>query len=298
MTERQKELVALVNKYATEEGVNETRIPGLSLFKASELSAPVPTVYNPCLCIIIQGEKQVTLDKEMYHYKASQYLTVSVNLPLINKITAASKTLPYLLVKIDIDLLQLSELLTHITTSISPSMQTRRGIFIGKVNETMCDNIFRLLRLLENPEHIPILAAQTLREIFYRTLCSDYGDIIAQIALKGSHMQSIANSILKIKSDFREPITMEELAKIACMSVSSFHAHFKSVTSMSPLQFQKSLRLIEARSLMSASEMDAAHAAYKVGYQSASQFNREYARMFGNPPGKDINSFRQLRNKG
>jgi AraC-like DNA-binding protein len=290
---RQKELIALIDKYSNDEGVNETAIPGVSLFRASTTDLPVPSVYNPCLCVIAQGHKQVILDKEIYRYGPSQYLTVSVDLPMMNQITKASKDKPYLLVKIDINLQQLSELFTHIRYPVNTNSRTERGIFVGNVNGTMGDGILRLVRLLDTPGDIPVLASQTMREVFYRVLCGDYGDMVAQVALKGSHMQRIAIAIKKIKSAFHETIVVEELAELAGMSISSFHAHFKTVTAMSPLQFQKSLRLIEARRLMIANDLDAASAAYQVGYESSSQFSREYARMFGNPPGRDVNRLRQ-----
>jgi AraC-like DNA-binding protein len=285
---QQKKLAYIIDKYSRKEGENETPIPGVFLFRASTTDAALPSVYNPCLCIIAQGHKQVMLEKEIYRYGPSQYLTVSVDLPLMNRITKASKDAPYLLLKIEINVQQLSELLIHLNHSGRTNSRTERGIFVGDIDETMGDSVLRLARLLESPEEIPVLASQTLREVIYRVLCKDYGDLVAQVALKGSHMQRIASAIQKIKSDFHQSIAIEELAELAGMSLSSFHAHFKTVTAMSPLQFQKSLRLIEARSLMISKDMDAAGAAYQVGYESPSQFSREYARMFGAPPGRDI----------
>lgn len=150
----------------------------------------------------------------------------------------------------------------------------------------------RLAQLLDAPDDIPALASQTMREIYYRLLQSDYGAIMAQTALKGSHMQRISTAIQKIKNEFQNHLSVNKLADLSGMSVSSFHAHFKSVTGMSPLQFQKSIRLIEARNLMLTLKLDVASAAYKVGYESPSQFSREYARMFGKPPMQDVNAMR------
>lgn len=287
------ELVTLIERHTKSDGVTQTLIPGVSLFRASVLNLPVPSVYNPCLCIIAQGTKEVVLDKEMYRYGPYQYLTISIDLPMMNQITTASREKPYLLIKIDIDRQQLSELLMDSGLSFAGSANTKRGIFVGRVDVSMQDSVLRLARLLDSPSDIPTLAAQTLREIMYRVLCSDYGDMVAQMARKGSHVQNIGNAIQKLKRDFRRSISVDELAEIAFMSVSSFHAHFKAVTAMSPLQYQKTLRLIEARSQMLALNTDAATTAFNVGYQSASQFNREYARMFGNPPAKDIQLFRR-----
>ena len=287
------ELLALISKHAVTDGLIQTKIPGVSLFRSSAMDVSVPYVYNQCLCIIVQGHNEVMLDKEIYHYKPSQYLTVSVDLPLMYKITKASKAKPALLIKIDIDLKLVSELLEHTNISIKEASTTKRGLFIGEVDELMHDSVLRLARLMESPADISALATQTMREVLYRALCNEYGDVVAQIARKGTHMESISNAIRKINTDFRKTIKVEELAEVAHMSVSSFHSHFKSVTAMSPLQFQKSLRLIEARSIMISQDIDVASTAFRVGYQSPSQFNREYARMFGNPPAKDISIIRQ-----
>lgn len=293
MTPQQhKELISLVNKHARTDGITKTAIPGVSLFRASVLESPVPSVYNPCLCIIAQGDKDVGLDKEKYHYGPLQYLSVSVDLPLMNKITKASKDKPYLLIKIDIDIKQLSDLLIDAKVPSAINFKTKRGIFVGDVDEEMGDGVLRLARLLNNPKQIPVLGYQTLREIYYRILLSKNGEMFSQIAWKTSPIHNIAQAIVHLKNNFQENILVKDLAGIAGMSVSAFHLHFKSVTSMSPLQYQKMLRLIEARSLIVNSDMHIANAGYKVGYQSASQFSREYARMFGNPPKKDIETFR------
>lgn len=288
-----KELVSLINKYAPDDGINKTAIPGVSLFRASLTGSPVPSVYSPCLCIIAQGYKDVMLDKEKYTYGPLQYLTVSVDLPLMNKITSASKDTPYLLIKIDMDVKQISDLLIDAQIPGVINHRTQRGIFVGNVELSMGDGILRLCRLLDTPKDIPVLGSQTLREIYYRVLLSKNGGLFSQIALKASPIHNIAKAIIHIKEFFREPIVIKDLADIADMSVSSFHTHFKSVTSMSPLQFQKTLRLIEARTLIINSDIDIANAAYIVGYQSASQFSREYTRMFSNPPKKDVNTIRQ-----
>jgi AraC-like DNA-binding protein len=291
------EVISLISKHAKVEGVNETMIPGVSLFKASGIHTPTPCIYKPCLCIILQGSKKVILEKEIHLYQPLEYLSISVDLPMMIQIIKASKDKPYLLLKIDINLQQLSELMIDAKLRVKLHPKPRRGIFIGKVDPIMYDSIQRLVQLLDVPEQIPVLAAQTLREIFYRVLSSDYGDIVAMIALNGSNMQGIIKVIEKIRFSFNESITIEELSKIASMSISSFYANFKSVTAMSPLQFQKKLRLIEARKLMMYSNMGTATTAYKVGYLSPSQFNREYARMFGNPPGKDLSIWRQHQNQ-
>lgn len=298
MTEQlNNELLELIGKHAITDGVNETIIPGVSLFRASKIEDPVPSVYNPCLCIIVQGEKDVVLNKETYHYSPMQYLTIAVDLPMMNQITQATKDKPYLLIKIDIDTLQLLDLLVLGKFSFKLSSKTARGIFVGTQDKQMFESVVRLARLLDTPNDVPILAIQTLREIFYRVLSSEYGEVVAQTTITNSYMFNIANAIRKIKTDYKEIIAIETLAEIAGMSVSSFHANFKLITSMSPIQYQKTLKLIEARRLMIFQGLDAGHAAHQVGYQSPSQFSREYKRMFGQPPARDIGISKQIKSE-
>jgi AraC-like DNA-binding protein len=286
------ELLGIIDHYATSEGMNETASPGVTFFRATDTETSLPGVYTPSLCFVAQGRKQVMLDKDVYTYGPGEFLIVSVHLPVMGRVTHASKEKPYFIIKVDIDLPVLSELMLHTNHPPLNKNTTMRGIFTGKTSEEMGESVTRFARLLNKPNDIPILAQQMKREIYYRALCSDHGDIIAQTALRGSHMQRIASAIEKIKTNFRHPLSIDELANITGMSTSSFHAHFKSVTAMSPLQYQKSLRLMEARNLMITHEQDATTTAYQVGYESPAQFSREYARMFGNPPIRDISALK------
>lgn len=293
MTDEQKEeLVKLVDKHTIVEGENETKINGVNFFRASKTEEPVPSVYSPCLCFIVQGEKRVALDKEVYHYGPTQFLAVSADLPMMNTITLANKSKPYLLLKIDIDAQLLSELLLHIDYSELSVHKTSRATLVGNVDEIIGDSLLRLMRLLDSPQEIPVLASQMLREVIYRILLSEYGPKISSVAIKDSNMAKIAKAIQTLKNRINESIVVEELANMVGMSVSSFHTHFKIVTSMSPLQYQKTLRLIEAREMMFTSNLDVATAAYRVGYESTSHFSREYSRMFGKPPGRDIKTLK------
>ena len=287
------ELIAIIDAHSDQEGVNETAVPGLTLFKSTTTDMRMPTLYNPSICLVVQGSKQTMLQKDVYRFGPAEYVMTSVNLPVIGQVVEASMDRPYLCIKIDIDVQQLSELLLHIDNPQPTNTEVERGLFIASADATVSESVLRFARLLDTPKDIPVLAPMMIREIYYRLLCSDCGGRITRIALKDSHMQRIANAILKIKADFHKKITVEELSTLAGMSVSSFHAHFKAVTAMSPLQFQKSLRLIEARNLMISGEMDAASTAYQVGYESPSQFSREYTRMFNNPPRRDISLFKQ-----
>lgn len=291
--QQRKELAELIDTFAEGEGLSTTAIPGVSLYRATRTDKIVPGLYNPSLCFLAQGRKQTMLNQEIYQYGPAEYLIVSVDLPIMGQVTRASQDEPYLVIKIDIGLPLLTDLLSHTEYLLRPNRKAERGVFVGKADAALGDSVLRLARMLATPEDIPVLAGQTIREVFYRVLCGEHGDKLAQIAFKGSHTERIASAIHKIKSHFRETIPVESLADIAGMSVSGFHAHFKSITAMSPLQFQKNLRLIEARNLMLAGDMDAAATAYRVGYESPSQFNREYTRMFGNPPRRDIDLLKQ-----
>ncbi len=291
-TQRDK-FLSLIKKHTCSEGLNTSAIPDVSFFTATTTGIPLPDIYKPSLCLIVQGSKDVLLGEKRYHYGPGEYLVASVDLPIIGRITEATPETPYFVIRIDIDTQQLSELLIHTEHSTRSNNNADSGLFIGTATDILSESILRLIRLLETPQDIPVLSKQMLREVYYRILCSDYGETIAQTTLKGSHMQRISNVIQKMKREFHKPTTIEELASLAGMSTSSFHAHFKAVTAMSPLQFQKSLRLLEARSLMIANNTDATTTAYQVGYESPSQFNREYARMFGNPPVRDISILRE-----
>ncbi len=294
MSEQQrKELAALIDTYAQSEGLSKTAIPGVSLYRATRTDKIIPGLYNPALCFLAQGRKQTMLNQEIYQYGPSEYLIVSVDLPIMGQVTQASPDEPYLVIKVDISLPLLTDLLSHTEYPLRSNRKAERGIFVGRADATLGDSVLRLARMLATPEDIPVLATPTIREIFYRILRGEHGDKLAQVAFKGSHTERIASAIHKIKANFRESIPVEKLADLAGMSVSGFHAHFKSITAMSPLQFQKNLRLIEARNLMLAGDLDAATTAYQVGYESPSQFNREYTRMFGNPPRRDIDLVKQ-----
>lgn len=294
MNELEKqELASLIDRFSECEGPNQMPIPGVFSYKATTTGRITPNVYDPSLCIVAQGRKQAMLGEELYHYRPADYLMVSVNLPMIGRITEASEEKPYLCMKIRLDLQQISELLVHMDSRRKRFDPTSRGIFVGRLKGAASESILRLARLMDTPEDIPALAPVMIREVYYRLLCSEHGHTIVQRVLKGTNMHRIASVIQKLKTELEQPISVKDLADQAGMSVSTFHVHFKSVTAMSPLQFQKRLRLIEARQLMLSDNLDAAHTAYRVGYESPSQFNREYARMFGNPPGRDISHLRQ-----
>ncbi|MEH1791566.1 AraC family transcriptional regulator [Nostoc sp.] len=289
-----QELAALVTRHTDGKGngFHKTAIEQLEFQRESSVSTTLQGVCEPILAILVQGKKEALLGEETYCYGAAQYLVVSVDLPLSAFIVEATPEQPYLGFKLNLDPRELCDIITAQTSLIEGKNNSVRGLFVSTVDIPLLDCALRLTRLLDIPQHIPILAPLIIREIYYRLLMGEQGEAVRQIATSGSNMQRIAEVIKLIKADLTKPMRVEELAGQASMSLSSFHHHFKSVTSMSPLQYQKQLRLLEARRLMLAENSDAANAAYQVGYESQSQFSREYSRMFGAPPMRDIERLR------
>ncbi|HMN44101.1 MAG TPA: AraC family transcriptional regulator [Povalibacter sp.] len=286
------ELAALIEKFSSGDGIHATAIDGLRCIRLSVPNMQLPAVYSPSLCVIVQGSKQVLLEDEIYRYAPPQFLAVSVDLPLLGQVIEASTQRPYLCLQIEIDPRRIGELIAQSGDANWSQGETTRGLFVGAVDSATLEAVLRLTRLLQTPKDIPMLAPMMLREIHYRLLSGEYGPSIAQIAIAGSSTQKIGQIIRRIKANLMQPMRVDELAALANMSPSSFHQHFKAVTAMSPLQYQKRLRLTEARQILLSGDVDAASAAYRVGYESASQFSREYARMFGAPPMRDIAGIR------
>jgi AraC-like DNA-binding protein len=295
ISERCLELAALVTRHTDGKGngFHQTGIDRLEFQRESAAPVCLHGVSTPIFAILLQGKKQVLLGEETYSYGASQYLVVSVDLPISGFVVEATPDRPYLGFKLDLDLRQLCDLITAQTkSSASKPENSVRGLFVSTADTTLLDCALRLTKLLDTPQDIPILAPLIIHEIYYRLLMGEQGEAVRQIATSGSKMQRIAEVIQVIKTDLTRSMRVEDLADRANMSASSFHHHFKQVTSMSPLQFQKQLRLLEARRLMLAENSDATNAAYRVGYESTSQFSREYSRMFGAPPIGDIKRLR------
>ncbi len=289
-----RELGSLISRFSNGDGVHPTAITGLNCISLSATNLKLPSVYQPSICVIVQGAKQVLLEEEIYHYAPPQFLAVSVDLPLLGQVTEGSPDKPYLCLQIEIDARTIADLISHSGDAAWSRGETARGLFVGEMNSALQDSVLRLTRLLDSPRDIPVLAPLIQRELHYRLLSGPYGAVIAQMAIAGSNSHKIGQIIRRIKAQISQPIQVEELASLANMSASSFHQHFKAVTAMSPLQYQKRLRLTEARHILLAERTDAASAAYRVGYQSVSQFSREYARMFGAPPMRDVDGIRQL----
>jgi AraC-like DNA-binding protein len=286
-------LAALVARHTDGKGngAHATAIDSLIFMRECDPSAAMHGVSEPLLAIVVQGQKEVLLNDEVYRYGVAQYLLVSIDLPLSGCVVEATPTQPYLGFKLKLDPAQLCEIIAHTQPSISPK-ESVKGWCVSDAEPSLIDCALRLTKLLDTPQDIPFLAPMVVREIYYRLLVGERGEAIRQIATAGSNMQHIAEAIAHIKAKFTKPLRIEDLALAANMSVSSFHRHFKAVTSMSPLQYQKQLRLLTARQMMLVENADATQAAYQVGYESTSQFSREYTRMFGAPPIRDIQRLR------
>ena len=278
----------------TEEGELFTSTdPGLSLFRRTEPTEPMTGMYEPSICLAVQGAKRVMLGDDTYVYDAHHYLITSVHLPTVVQIIEASREKPYLGLRLKFDLREISQLMADSNLPPPRAQQSSRGMATGEMTLPLVTAVQRLVDLLDEEKDIPILAPVIQREIIYRLLVGDQGERLRQIAAAGSQSQQIARAIDWLKENFTQPLRIDDLAEHARMSTSTFHHHFRSMTALSPLQFQKQLRLQEARRLMLSERLDAANAAFQVGYESPSQFSREYNRQFGAPPLRDIMSLRQ-----
>jgi AraC-like DNA-binding protein len=283
-------LASAIERQTGADGGYDTAAAALRLSRFSAPSDLVALVYEPSLCVVAQGSKAVLLADETYRLDPAQSLLVSVDLPVAARVVEASPGHPYLAVRISLDPAVVGELLAD-GTAASPSPPlgpSARGLAVTPVEPPLLDAVSRLVALLDSPQDVVPLAPLVLREITYRVLNGPQGLRLRQIASAGAPAQRIARAIRWLKDRFADPLRIESLARHVGMSPSALHLHFKNVTAMSPLQYQKRLRLQEARRLMLGEGLDAAEAAFRVGYESPSQFSREYRRTFGAPPRQDV----------
>ncbi|MEP9378689.1 AraC family transcriptional regulator [Aquabacter sp. CN5-332] len=293
--ETMKELAALVAANAPCEGAQETSIPGLSLIRNSLPTNPIHRLQRPALCIVAQGRKQVMHGNVSYTYDPLNYLVVSLALPVVARITQASPDKPYLCVRLALDPVGLSEMaLTSRARTPARDLPLGPALQVSRTTPELTDAVARLMRLLQSPEDAEALAPLAKREIYHRLLTGDQADLVRQIATTESKFHQVARAVGWIKDHFTEQLSIERLTAVSSMSKSALHEHFKAVTAMSPLQYQKQIRLQEARRLMIAEGLDAADAGFQVGYLSATQFTREYGRMYGQPPARDAARLRAL----
>jgi len=272
----------------------ETSIPGLTLYRISEPTPPKSVMYEPRICVVVQGAKRALLGDETYVYDARHFLITSVDLPTIVQVVKASREKPCLGLMLRLDQREMAQLMLDSHLPTPRTQMSSLGMASGEITLPLLTAFQRLIDLLADPTDIPILAPIIRREIYYRLLVGDQGARLRQMASAGSQSNQIAQAIDWLKGNFSKPMQIDDLSRQVHMSTSTFHHHFRALTAMSPLQYQKWLRLNEARRLMLTERLDAAGAAFQVGYESPSQFSREYSRLFGSPPLRDIMNFRQI----
>ncbi len=284
--DRIAELSALIDRHVDGTGICSTAMPRVSLIRADAPSTPTPAVYEASLCIIAQGSKRVSIGEHSVVYDAAHYLLVSVDLPLVGHVLGASPERPYLCCKIDLDAAMLADLMASEGGGVVRTDLPVLGVYPG--DPDLIDAACRLVGLLDRPDTIRALAPLIEREILYRLLTGPHGPMLSHVATAGSHLNQVSRAIAAIRRRFDAPIRIDDVAAEAGMSSSSLHAHFKAITRMTPLEYQKQLRLQEARRLMLTEGATANTAGFAVGYESPSQFSREYRRLFGAPPRADI----------
>jgi AraC-like DNA-binding protein len=287
-----EELIELVKAFAPHDGLHNTAIGPLQLIRVSAPAQRLPAVYEPGLCVVVQGRKHARLGSELLVYDALNYLVISVTMLPQAHVVEASADKPYLCVRLNVDPRELGSLLLEAAPDAGAPDAGSRGLRVSRVSAPLLDAVLRLVRLLRTPRDAPVLAPLAVREIYYRVLTGELGPRLRALALADSHAQRIARAIDLLKRRYAEAVRIEEVAEAAHMSASSLHHHFKQVTSMSPLQYQKHLRLHQARRLMLTDGLDAAAAGHRVGYESPSQFSREYRRLFGAPPRAEVQLLR------
>jgi AraC-like DNA-binding protein len=288
MAERQQELSARVARLTPSDGSHQSALRSLMLTRGSAPTVCMPMVYQPCLAIVVQGRKRALLNDEVFHYDALNYLVVSVTLPAMGQVLEASPEHPYLSLRLNLDLEQIARLVLELGDRGPLPSTADRGLFVARLDEPLLDAVLRMVKLLDTPEDIAVLGPVVEREIYYRILRGELGSRLVDLAQSEGGNHRIVRAIEWLKQRYAAPLRIEELAEAVHMSPSALHHRFKAVTAMSPLQYQKQLRLHEARRMMFSDGLESATAAHRVGYESASQFSREYRRLFGAPPRAEI----------
>ncbi|WP_413738210.1 AraC family transcriptional regulator [Sodalis sp. RH21] len=273
-----------VQAYADPAGLAQTPIPGLTTIRSTAPSGLVHAIAKPLVCLVLQGSKRVAMGAETFIFNAGDSLLIAADVPTVSQITCASIDAPYLSLVLELDpavIVDLSMQMKALPAADGPPVRAE------PTDAEVADAALRLMRLLERPASVPVLHGQLVRELHYWLLAGRHGAAIRRLGWPQGHARRVARAVAVLRAEFMRPLPVERLAAIADMSPSSFHHHFRAVTSLTPLQFQKQLRLIEARRLMMSQGVTASSAAFTVGYESVSQFTREYGRMFGLPPVRD-----------
>lgn len=286
-----RELADRIRRLSPQPGVRNTAIDRLQVFRANSTSQRLPTIYEPAICLVAQGAKHALLGGEVYRYDAMNYLLVSAHLPVVGQILEATEVRPFLSAKLLLDLGELTELLADLPSAPARD-EAPHGLLLASAQPPLQESMLRLFRLMDEPDSIPALVAGARREVLFRVLSGPLGTQLRALTQQDGRAQRIYRVMRHIRERYTESLRIEALADIAHMSPSTLHLHFKQVASMSPLQYIKQMRLHEARRRMLVDALDASEAAHQVGYESASQFSREYKRLFGAPPKLDIQQAR------
>lgn len=275
--------------HADPAGISATPIPGLTTVRATAPSGLVYAISRPLVCLVLQGSKQVVMGTESFAFGAGDSLLITADVPTVSQITRASPAAPYLSLVYELEPAVIADLAVEMRAA---PIAAGTAVRVEPTDAEVADAALRLMKLFARPAAVPVLHESLVRELHYWLLAGRHGTAIRRLGWPDSHAQRIARAVNLLRKDFARPLRVEQLAAVAGMSPSSFHQHFRAVTSLSPLQFQKQLRLIEARRLMRAEGMTAGSAAFAVGYESVSQFTREYGRLFGLPPLRDTEAAR------
>lgn len=288
----QMELIERIMRTVPEDGVIQA-LPGLYLARASRPMKPVHSVIEPSFCVIAQGSKEVLLGSNSYRYDPLHYLISTVELPRFSQILEASREKPYLSFRLVLNPAIVSSVMMEVGLSSSKNQPDVTAMDVSPLDLKLQDAVVRLVRLLDTPADVQVLMPLIIREIIYRLLMGSQGARLRHLAVMGGYTPLIARAVERLRQDFDQPLHIEDLARELGMSVSGLHHHFKAITTMSPLQFQKQMRLQEARRLMLSEDLDAASTAFRLGYHDAAHFNREYKSLFGIPPMRDVQRLRE-----
>jgi AraC-like DNA-binding protein len=283
---KRDELIDRMGRAVSGDGVREV-MPGIVLARSSKLTEHVHSVFTPAFCVIAQGSKEVLLGDEVFRYDSGHYLISTVDLPIVSHVVEASPERPYFSFRLNLEPTVVASVMMEAEIKIRKGDASVKAMDVSPVDTTMLDAVVRLVRLIDTPEEIQVLAPLIIREIVYRLLRGEQGARLGHLMTSGD-TRRISKAVGHLREHFYEPLRIENIARELGMSVSGFHHHFKSVTAMSPLQFQKQIRLQEARRLMLGEDLDAASAGFRVGYEDPSYFSRDYKKQFGAPPQRDI----------
>ncbi len=287
-------VIAYIEAQGGGQGVFPTPIGGFNIVRSFKERMRLQQVYKPSICVVLQGAKEIVVGEDALRYGAMECLAVGMTLPATGHIVEASPDAPYTGITLELDVAMIRDVLEQLEVPPAPPASSGPCLFVRQVDEPLEECVVRLLRMCETPKAMPILFPSVMREICYWLLTGPNGGELCKLAEPESNAARVAKVLHLMHEDIARTLRMEELADVARMSLSSFHQHFKAMTSMTPLQFQKQLRLLEARRLMVMEDANVAEAAYQVGYESASQFSREYSRMFGVAPKRDVMNQQRL----